>query len=448
LQKTKSNPIPRTNPPITFKRGGNTPPLNSNQLQDLEQSFNALSLFPKPQVEDLEQSFDALALSNPHKHLSKTRFIGGFSPAYAPYPINTLSSGSGFPPSSRPQLTSQANVSSSPGPLPRPPSMPLPHTAHSAPQTLTMQMALRPHQFEQNGFLSPNAPAVRPHSASALPIPQADYSSISAPILNYSPSQPSTPPTKPKRPRTSSTPTSSISKTTRQCAGMTKAGKQCSRQVKSGPALSRVYDNEDPAGIDKFCFQHVGELLQPSGYYARKSEQWVDFDCNPYRLLLLLCAHCLLFADWIPHYLQQDTQVALRVEMEKSRSKSDVPGYIYTFEIRGTLALLLTDFERVRWLRFELEPHAKDTIKLKVGRAVNLHKRIDQWGKQCGSKEQVLRGFYPGTDKDGAEGSLMKGRVTTGEKAAWCHRIGELRKLVRFLEIFTRLEQKGLSTWS
>lgn len=69
------------------------------------------------------------------------------------------------------------------------------------------------------------------------------------------------------------------------------------------------------------------------------------------------------------------------------------------------------------------DPKAPKTIKLKVGRAVNLVKRIDQWGKQCGSKEQVLRGFFPGNvEEDGS--SLMKGRVQAGEKAPWCHRLG------------------------
>ncbi|KAF8969953.1 hypothetical protein BDZ97DRAFT_1793608 [Flammula alnicola] len=95
--------------------------------------------------------------------------------------------------------------------------------------------------------------------------------------------------------------------------------------------------------------------------------------------------------------------------MEKAHSNSDVEGYIYTFEIR--------------------EKKEMETIKLKVGRAVNLVKRIDQWGKQCGSKEQVLRGFYPGTvepDEDGNEGSLMKGRVKAGEKGPWCHRLERL----------------------
>lgn len=47
--------------------------------------------------------------------------------------------------------------------------------------------------------------------------------------------------------------------------------------------------------------------------------------------------------DWIPSYLQPDTQVSLRVEMEKSRSRSDVPGYIYTFEIRGRMTRVLSE---------------------------------------------------------------------------------------------------------
>ena len=67
-------------------------------------------------------------------------------------------------------------------------------------------------------------------------------------------------------------------------------------------------------------------------------------------------------------------------------------------------------------------------IHLKVGRAVNLNKRIDQWGKQCGSKEQVLRGWWPGTVEDGGDGdvSLMKARIKAGDKGANCHRLERL----------------------
>jgi hypothetical protein len=49
---------------------------------------------------------------------------------------------------------------------------------------------------------------------------------------------------------------------------------------------------------------------------------------------------------------------------------------------------------------------------------------MDQWSKQCGSKEQILRGFWPGgMDKDGVP---MKGLVQAGPKGPWCHRVERL----------------------
>jgi hypothetical protein len=49
---------------------------------------------------------------------------------------------------------------------------------------------------------------------------------------------------------------------------------------------------------------------------------------------------------------------------------------------------------------------------------------MDQWGKQCGSKEQILRGFWPGgMDKGGVP---MKGLVQAGPKGPWCHRVERL----------------------
>jgi hypothetical protein len=49
---------------------------------------------------------------------------------------------------------------------------------------------------------------------------------------------------------------------------------------------------------------------------------------------------------------------------------------------------------------------------------------MDQWSKQCGSKEQILRGFWPGgMDKGGVP---MKGLVQAGPKGPWCHRVERL----------------------
>lgn len=112
--------------------------------------------------------------------------------------------------------------------------------------------------------------------------------------------------------------------------------------------------------------------------------------------------------EWIPSYLTSDTKAALRTEMEKSPSAADVPGYIYCYEIR--------------------DPKTPNHVNLKVGRAVNMVKRLDEWAKQCGSKEVVLRGWWPGKivdndDDNGSAGSLLRGRVQAGDKGKFCHRL-------------------------
>ena len=73
-----------------------------------------------------------------------------------------------------------------------------------------------------------------------------------------------------------------------------------------------------------------------------------------------------------------------------------------------------------------------DHIHLKVGRTVNLLKRLDQWDKQCGTKqrEHIIRGWWPGTvEKRGKVvngGGLLKGEVIAGEQGPYCHRLERL----------------------
>lgn len=50
---------------------------------------------------------------------------------------------------------------------------------------------------------------------------------------------------------------------------------------------------------------------------------------------------------------------------------------------------------------------------------------MDQWSKQCGSKEQIVRGWWPGGVVHD-EANLMKGVIKAGEKGAWCHRLERL----------------------
>lgn len=121
-----------------------------------------------------------------------------------------------------------------------------------------------------------------------------------------------------------------------------------------------------------------------------------------------------------------DTQLALKVEMEKRVSRADVPGYIYTFEILGNAVSYANMFISVTLNC--ADPKRPDVIQFKVGRAVNLPKRLDQWSKQCRSKEQIPRGWWPGTveDDDGTGKSLLKGNIKAGERGPFCHRVERL----------------------
>ncbi|KAJ6488533.1 hypothetical protein C8R47DRAFT_1015197 [Mycena vitilis] len=339
---------------------------------------------PTPDTE-FAQSFDRLRLSNfnpsPYAPPPQNQFVGGFHP-------NNLSSPS----------------------LPRPPAMPMPVPSMNGRRTsLTMQYALH-ETAEPPSFL--NVPS--PHGGRPQSMPPATQQpAADSPFLSPQPSGSGSPaPGSPKRtkpgPRRSNS-----APTVETCAGFTKAGKRCTREVKSrGPAFSYRLMGDDvdvdgnvssEGGVERFCFQHIKDFIggtgSVTGFYARKwqgenkprgDEVWVSFD------------------DFIPSYLSPETQVALRVEMEKARSSKDCEGYIYTFEIR--------------------DPKSSQ-IQLKTGRTTHLVRRLDQWTKQCSSKEQVLRGWFPG-GVDPETGlpatSLMKGRVDAGHKGAACHRLERL----------------------
>ena len=214
-----------------------------------------------------------------------------------------------------------------------------------------------------------------------------------------------------------------------QCSGQTKAGKRCTRLVKVGPPLAIVHpDTED---VERFCFQHVKDVFSQSGFYLKRKErdEFIKFEgAHPNETSKLSDPRESL--DWIPGYLNTDTQAALRSEMTKAPSIADVPGYIYTFEIRGELSPHVPGNKRSD--RARIDESDPDHIHLKVGRAVNLKKRLDQWDKQCGTKERehIIRGWWPGTVNDNGDiivdSGLLKGKVVAGGKGAYCHRLERL----------------------
>jgi hypothetical protein len=60
---------------------------------------------------------------------------------------------------------------------------------------------------------------------------------------------------------------------------------------------------------------------------------------------------------------------------------------------------------------------------------VNVNQRMSQWTRQCGSREQVLLGLWPGADAGpgGADpATLMRGRVDAGPSGKGSHRLERL----------------------
>ena len=82
-------------------------------------------------------------------------------------------------------------------------------------------------------------------------------------------------------------------------------------------------------------------------------------------------------SDWIPRHLSTQTQIQLRLTMEKSPSNSDSAGYIYVYSLKD-------------------DNQKSNIAQYKVGRTVNVNRRIDNWIKQCDTSNQFfLRGYFP-----------------------------------------------------
>ena len=141
-------------------------------------------------------------------------------------------------------------------PLPTPPHFP-PRPSSDEPGTRYTSGSYTRDNRLQPGF----SPAVRPRASSSPPSPISPSISTSSDRVR-----------------------SENGGSTQQCAGMTKKGERCTRMVKASPPLNYV----DPdAPVERFCFQHEKEVMEPSGFYSRKGERiFVKFEGN-YLLFLL-----------------------------------------------------------------------------------------------------------------------------------------------------------------
>ncbi|KAH7927085.1 hypothetical protein BV22DRAFT_306785 [Leucogyrophana mollusca] len=377
--------------------------------------YQAMAHPPSPTY-DLRERFEALDLGGKTDRTASSDisdaipgFVGGFNPKFVtsdvapeagrePQPADTHWYGKTRP---NPFQRHSASV-----------SMPSPQTGHQSSMINTLDSAMNrlrltspppsPPSHPCSDFI-PSSPA---HESISAPLPNSSLKVNSQPDAVPSPSptaaasQPiSTRSQKPthkigsQHRRTVSNPAHltppRARDTSQTCIAMTLADVRCSRRVR----VPSTYTHLDPV-LDVYCSQHGKQVMKRSGVYAHlpgRPDRWIEFN------------------DYIPQYLQCDTQRALKTIMATKASSSDVPGYIYTFEIR--------------------DPKRPEVIQFKVGRTVKLTKRLDEWAKQCRSKEQIVRGVWPGTvedDNDPANGSLLRGRLSGGEKGPLCHRVERL----------------------
>ncbi|KAI8999026.1 hypothetical protein BD414DRAFT_408075 [Trametes punicea] len=250
----------------------------------------------------------------------------------------------------------------------------------------------RPHS-DSGTFPSSGRSKVSPAAPQRPQLQSAPHSAPAKPVS----SGPSRPPsssvqTPPRRQRASSSPPSPTSVSSSsgkgvikvQCCATTKQDKRCTRMVPVSTPLALLSGEEEP----QYCHQHVKNAFIDVKFRSRKDP-----------------ALEVMYADWIPEYLQESTKTVLREEMQKEVSPADESGYIYAYEID--------------------DGANPNVVHIKVGRAVKLTKRLAEWDKQCQSKQTHLLGFWP-MSRDAAQNGMMRGRVQVGEPGPWCHRVERL----------------------
>lgn len=98
------------------------------------------------------------------------------------------------------------------------------------------------------------------------------------------------------------------------------------------------------------------------------------------------------FCDYIPEYLQPDTQRKLRKAITGNISeKLRIPGYVYALNV--------------------CDPETEGKLSLKIGFSKDVKKRHAEWKKTCHSSIRDIRGWWPLTiieDKDDDEISIQK----------------------------------------
>lgn len=220
----------------------------------------------------------------------------------------------------------------------------------------------------------------------------------------------------------STTTTASTAISSVRCSGTTRQKIRCSLPVKKLAENSRGCP--DATGeLRYYCHHHRIHKLAHVAFSA-PNQKIVKYAGESVCAFLLI-PELTSILDWVPAYLQEETQLLLRQEMSRPLSESDEPGYIYAFEIGGRVLFHMCALSIVHHIKI-LDCDDPHTMHLKVGRTVQITKRLDKWAKQCSSRPHIFRGFWPPTEASGGSSTLDLGRLHIGLPGPWCHRLERL----------------------
>ncbi|EEA24378.1 conserved hypothetical protein [Talaromyces marneffei ATCC 18224] len=163
----------------------------------------------------------------------------------------------------------------------------------------------------------------------------------------------------------------------------------------------------------------------------------------------------------IPEHLSPQTTALLLTELSKPISDADEEGYIYIFWVTpqkpdsmeappGDIALnLLPPPGRPNHSRRtsdalraaqSIDPRSKGsagqpgTIRLKIGRTSNVHRRLNEWSKQCSHNLTLIR-YYPYTNSSPSPSPSPARRSDSGHSQGHSRRVPHAHRVERLIHI-------------
>ncbi|KAG2124536.1 hypothetical protein BD769DRAFT_875854 [Suillus cothurnatus] len=204
-------------------------------------------------------------------------------------------------------------------------------------------------------------------------------------------------------------PTTPTIRSTAQCTAKSKSeGRRCQQRVSIAPG-QLTKDSPQPI----YCRYHIPARV---GIVTHVDNQ--GFKVQPVSQDEVFVRFC----DYIPEYLQPDTQQQLRKAITREISERfRIPGYVYALNV--------------------FDPEIEGKLSLKIGYSNDVKKRHTEWKDKCRSSIKDVRGWWPRTIIEAKDDDEMLIQELIGN-----NRQGDKGPMAEQLERLVHIELKDLAT--